>query len=279
MFYGEIDKYRLVDFLEELYEDIGYNRWTETFPSVVGYESYLPVSFEDAERNANKFRGEEHIIAYEIVKHPDLQPRMVRIIEKVINVNEVSFMWKLYKGEEYPGVSFAFALAIEDAKYLNLFAKLLYSDEFNPKMLNLEYDIIKLVRKWGWCEEIYDLLLVYWFSSGNDGKDKMLEYLIKAGNLDLIELLNKEENISIFFEGLRRFFERVDFDLYDAGDYIGRFDELIGGFLFPGNDQKITEMHNRFLQLFETMKNNIKEDRFFEENDIEVTENEEPPLI
>lgn len=107
MFYGEIHKSYLEDFLEELYESIDFDEWQEAFPSVSGYECFSPHNFEECEANPHAFRSDEQVIASELVKYPEFHNKMISIIAFIMDINKRSLMWELYDDEEYPGTTVA----------------------------------------------------------------------------------------------------------------------------------------------------------------------------
>ncbi len=244
MFYEKIDKKRLADYLRKLYKKIDFDLWYEVIPSVVGYEPYLPVSFEDAEQHAEIFRNNDQLLAYKSAQYPQLHAKMIEIVEFIMDVNKRHKMWVLFDGktyvgttfEEYPGSSFVFALALQDKKYLELYADFLLSIEVKYSVSKRDnskipidhsfkyfgYDIITQIKKWNWCAETYYLLLAYWFFDKE--KDAVLEYVSRTGfPVDLKE----EADYWHFVEALKQILKKTDFSEEDKrGKYFDLFKEL-----------------------------------------------------
>ena len=254
MFYGKINKSRLADFLEELDEMVAFHKWHDEIPLVVGYKPYLPVSFEEAEESPQTFRNNEQLLAYESAQYPELHEKMISIVNFIIHINKRRDMWALYDDEEYPGISFVFALALQDKKYLELYADFLLSIEVkyavsgreNPQKIPIEhsfkyfgYDIITQIKKWNWCAETYYLLLAYWFFDDKE-KDAVLEYLSRTGfPVDLKE----DADYWHFVESLKQILKKSGFSEEDKrGKYFDLFKELT--FFIILNDKKTEESLN-----------------------------------
>lgn len=253
MFYGKIDKNRLADFLEDVWEMIAFYEWREAIPLVVGHEPYLPVSFEDTEQHSQTFRGDEQLLAYESAKHTELHDQMISIVKLIMDINKRHKMWKLYDDEEYPGISFAFALALQDKKQVSLHADFLLSVESRFTILYVEYDIIKLIKKWGWCPDTYYLLFTYWFSNDKE-KESVLEYLSRTGfSIDLKEDSPDHEH---FIQSLKRILKQSGFSNEELrGKYLDLFNELIDKYVIFDSKEMAKSLKVRYQETIENLWN------------------------
>jgi len=253
MFYGKIDKNRLADFLEDVWEMIASDEWCEAIPLVVGHKPYLPVSFEDAEQHLQTFRGNDQLLAYESAKHTELHHEIISIVKFIIDVNKRHEMWKLHDDEEYPGISFAFALALQDKKQVSLYADFLLSVESRFTILYVGYDIIKLIKKWGWCPDTYYLLFAYWFSNDKK-KESVLEYLSRTGFP--IDLKEKSPDHEHFIQSLKLILKQPSFsDEELQGKYVDLFNELIDKYITSDNKEMAESLKVRYQEIIENLRN------------------------
>jgi hypothetical protein len=260
--------------LEELYEGIDFHEWHEVIPSVAGYEPYVPASFEDAEQHPHIFRSNDQLLAYEAAKHTELHAKMITIVEFIIGVNKLHEMWQLFDGEkypdtefeEYPGASFVFALSLHDKKYLKLYADFLLSiekkyavvDRDNPTKVSIEhsfkyfgYDIIRQIKKWGWCSDTYYLLLAYWFFDDTE-KEVVLEYLSHTGfPLDLKD----DSNFTPFVESLESLLKQSHFSNEELMEkHTGLFNELVDNPMIFTDGEKEKQLKIHYQELTGTIQ-------------------------
>ncbi len=283
MFYGKITKIHLVNFLDDLWEGIDLKEWQEVIPSVVGHKPYLPESLEDAELHAETFRGNDQLLAYELVQYPELHDKMISIVNFIIHINKRRNMWALYDDEEYPGASFIFALALQDKKYLELYADFLLSIEVkyaisgreNPQKIPIDhsfkyfgYDIITQIKKWDWCPETYHLLFAYWFFDDKE-KESVLEYLSRTGfPVDLKE----ETNYRHFVESLAQILKKSNFSEEDKqGKYLDLFKELASKYIIVDSNETAESLHVCYQDIIENRQPVVKLKEIIEEiEEIEI---------
>ena len=252
MFFNKITKDRLKELLPEIYEGVDFHQWHEKFPSIVGYEPHLPHSFEDIEQYPDSFRSDDQVIAYEMVKYPEFHEQMVDTVRFVMEYNSAPDlgMWYSYDDEEYPGLSYASALSLHDAKYISLFSEFLLTIEPRFTVLYLAYDIIKVVKKWGWTTDSYHLLLVYWFSSDKAKRDA-LDYLLKTGFAIRLSENDATQNED-FVQALKLFSQALNrSDEGSQANYIKLFDDLFDGYIFTTKSEKTEKLKDDFHAILE----------------------------
>lgn len=76
--------------------------------------------------------------------------------------------------------------------------------------MHISYDIVCIIKKWGYDSEIFYLLLAYWFSNDKE-KRPALEYLLGNGfSINLKEDISVYEN---FVQALRLFLSKSGYPL------------------------------------------------------------------
>ena len=117
-------KRMLVDALADIHHD---EDWPEIFPSIFGYEVFLPCSLEEAICHPQALYSDDHAIATKAICHSSLHSLMQQIVDAMIYTN---IHWKrrdMEGGVEQPGISFARVLALYDICYVQLYADFLLS--------------------------------------------------------------------------------------------------------------------------------------------------------
>lgn len=255
MFITHLTEERINRILAYVLEDIRHDEeWIESFPSVLGYEQFLPESIEEAISHPNALYGDDHVIATYAIRYPFFLEKMQEIVEAMIFTN---INWKRRDIDleiEQPGICFPRELALHKYNYIGLYANFLLSLKADSSIIHISYDIVRIILKWGWNKETYFLLLSYWFFYDN-AKYDVLNHLYKNGFV--IDINKNDSNeYNDFAHALYLFFQqsKVSNKKLQKQDSI-LFEELLEKYIFPFEPTKIEHMKKYFSDLIENVNN------------------------
>lgn len=199
------------------------------------YNRFFP-DFTDIYEKRNKYRSSEHVVAKLALKHPDLHPLMVEVVEAIIEFNANEPLWE--DEDEHAGAHFARELALYSREYIGLYTEYLASNDLNHEVYQSQ-DIQAIARKWSatWDKDLYHLLLTRLFTPGQH-YDEDIWYMCNTLGLAK-HLTGSKEAMDSFFEVLG---ERYD---SDESTFKNHFVDNI----YPDDEEKQQKLMERFKRL------------------------------
>ena len=103
--------------------------------------------------------SDEHVLAKEAIKHPELHPLMEKLVLKITEIGERGNHTQIWENEEtQAGGSLARELAMYDKKYLPLQLRYIYTNDMDHEVNQMD-DIVEICDKWDYSKEICPLLI------------------------------------------------------------------------------------------------------------------------
>lgn len=252
MYLNNLSKDKIGRILNNVLVDIRRDEdWLESFPSVFGYEPFLPECIEKAIKHPEALYSDDHAIASKAILHSSFHPMMQQIVEAIIYTNLHWERRDMEDGVDQPGISFARVLALHDIGYIQLYVDFLLSlgDKYTEKCQS--FDILQIIHKWGWNKDTYCLMLTYWFLS-KECKYKVLDYLMTS-----VFALSEDFNNNDFCTALRIFLSKVSLNDKDlSGKYLDEYEKLLKQYILKNNEQMISSFITYYLESI----NNVNSD-------------------
>ena len=134
----------------------------------------------------------EEDLAAAAIKHPELHPFMVDVVEKIIHLTSTGKVYDLWvHDEEQAGSPITRELVLHDEKYCDLFARCLLHQDLNHEVMQNDY-IKEIIDKWGINENTAKILNARIENVGQWGFD-LIEELHEEYPEELSEFIDMEE--------------------------------------------------------------------------------------
>lgn len=239
--------------LDKIFREISPEMdWYSFFPALNGYEYFIPDDHSDIEDHPYGCRGDDHAIAKKAVQIRLLHLKIIRIIERIIHINQ-EHAPLILDDNEHAGNHFAVELALFDIKYIELYADFLFSCDLKYEDYQT-FDIIKIVKQWGFCPQIYYLLINRWFNQGDCAREDF-DFLTYNG-FNLNKKLITDSEFDFFINALEQFLRKAKFSYKELETNI--FDlwrELTDEYIFPHNKEKAEALKARYQEIVERLQN------------------------
>jgi len=247
----------LSDILDKAQEVVlSGQEWKKAFPKVSGYSYFIPQSYQDIEEYPESFRSDDHAIAYETAKYPELYSKIEKLLSILIVKNILGptpIMSNMY---ELAGTHYVTELVLHNKTYIKLYTDFIIFNEERKERFH-SIDFIRIVRKWDWIYETYYLLFARFFS-GKESFDDDLDYLnynvstLKKGRLD------KDSEKNIFFTAIKDFLLKIGFKSSDKAynkTLADLFEKMIIKHIFLDKPNSVEKIKAHYLGIL----NNLEE--------------------